>query len=173
MSKSRFVVGVMSAVALTVGLAAQGAYAGGAKKAEPQRNIVQIAREAGSFKTLVAALEATDLVGTLSGQGHGPFTVFAPTDEAFAKLPPGTVESLLKDPPALKKILLYHVVAGTVPASQVVGLSSAQTLNGQSVTISVVKGTVYLNGTTKVLQTDILARNGVIHVIDAVLIPKN
>ena len=173
MSKSRFIVGVMSAVALTVGLAAQGAYAGEANKARPKQNIVQIARGAGSFKTLVAALEATDLVGTLSGKGHGSFTVFAPTDEAFAKLPPGKVESLLKDPAALKKILLYHVVAGAVPASQVVGLSSAQTLNGQSVTISVVNGTVYLNGTTKVLQTDVMARNGVIHVIDAVLIPKN
>jgi len=173
MSKSRLIVGVMSAVALTIGLATQGASAGEAKKTAPLKNIVQIAREAGSFKTLVAALEATDLVGTLSGQGHGSFTVFAPTDEAFAKLPPGTVESLLKDPPALKKILLYHVVAGAVPASQVVGLSSAQTLNGQSVTISVVNGTVYLNGTTKVAQTDVMARNGLIHVIDAVLIPKN
>ena len=173
MSKSRLVVGVMSAVALTIGLATQGADAGEAKKAGPQKNIVQIAREAGSFKTLVAALEATDLVGTLSGQGHGSFTVFAPTDEAFAKLPPGTVESLLKDPPALKKILLYHVVAGTVPASQVVGLNSAKTLNGQSVSISVKDGNVYLNETTKVVKTDVMARNGVIHVIDAVLITKN
>lgn len=171
MSKSRLVVGVMSAVALTIGLAAQGADAGEAKRTGPEKNIVQIAREAGSFKTLVAALEATDLVGTLSGQGHGPFTVFAPTDEAFAKLKPGTVESLLKDPPALKKILLYHVVAGTVPASQVVGLSSAQTVNGQPVRISVQDRAVYLNETTKVVKTDVMARNGVIHVIDAVLIP--
>lgn len=173
MSKSRFIVGVMSAVALTVGLAAPGASAGEGKKITPQKNIVQVAREAGSFKTLIAALEATDLVGTLSGQGHGSFTVFAPTDEAFAKLPPGTVENLLANPAQLKQILLYHVVAGTVPASQVVGLNSAETLKGQSVTISVMNGTVYLNGTTKVVQTDVMARNGVIHVIDAVLIPNN
>lgn len=173
MSKSRLIVGVMSAVALTIGLATQGANAGEAKNAAPLKNIVQTAREAGSFKTLIAALEATDLVGTLSGQGQGPFTVFAPTDEAFAKLPPGTVESLLKNPTALKNILLYHVVAGAVPASQVVGLSSAQTLNGQSVAISVVGGSVYLNGTTKVVLTDVMARNGIIHVIDAVLIPGN
>jgi uncharacterized surface protein with fasciclin (FAS1) repeats len=171
MSKSRLIVGVMSAVALTIGLATQGANAGEAKKTVPQKNIVQVATEAGSFKTLVAALKATDLVGTLSGQGQGPFTVFAPTDEAFAKLPPGTVENLLANPEQLKQILLYHVVAGAVPASQVVGLSSAQTLNGQSVTISVTNGTVYLNGTTKVVQTDVMARNGIIHVIDSVLIP--
>lgn len=173
MLKSRIIVGVMSAAALTIGLATQGANAGEAKKSAPEKNIVQIAREAGSFKTLVAAIEATDLVGTLSGQGHGPFTVFAPTDEAFAKLPPGTVESLLKNPAALKQILLYHVVAGAVPASQVVGLSSAQTLNGKSVAISVVGGSVYLNGTTKVVKTDVMARNGIIHVIDSVLIPGN
>lgn len=173
MSKSRFIVAVLGAVALTIGAAAQGADAGEAKNAKPLKNIVQVAREAGSFNTLLAALEATDLVGTLSGQGQGPFTVFAPTDEAFARLPQGTVESLLKDPAALKKILLYHVVAGAVPASQVVGLTSAQTLNGQSVSISVANGTVYLNGTTQVVKTDVMARNGIIHVIDAVLIPAN
>jgi len=163
----------MSAVALMVGFGAQNAEAGEGKKAGVQKNIVQVATEAGSFKTLVAALKATDLVGVLSGQGQGSFTVFAPTDEAFAKLPPGTVENLLANPEQLKRILLYHVVAGAVPASQVVGLSSARTLNGQSVAISVANGTVYLNGTTKVAQTDVMARNGIIHVIDTVLIPNN
>jgi transforming growth factor-beta-induced protein len=163
----------MTAVALMVGFGAQNAEAVEAKNAGAQKNIVQVATEAGSFKTLVAALKATDLVGALSGQGQGPVTVFAPTDEAFAKLPPGTVENLLANPAQLKRILLYHVVAGAVPASQVVGLSSAQTLNGQSVAISVANGTVYLNGTTKVTQTDVMARNGIIHVIDAVLIPNN
>ena len=171
MSKSRIIVAAMSAVALTIGFAAQGANAGEAKKAAPQKNIVQIAREAGSFKTLVAALEATDLVGTLSGQGHGSFTVFAPTDEAFAKLPPGTVESLLKDPPALKKILLYHVVAWTKLAADVLGSATLPTLNGQSLTVST-SGGPKVNGSA-ITATDIRARNGVIHVIDAVLIPKN
>ena len=173
MKKSQLVVGVASVVALTVGLAAQGAKAGEAKKAAPLKNIVQVAREAGSFNTLIAALEKTGLIGTLSGQGHGPFTVFAPTDDAFAKLPPGTVETLLQNPTALKNILLYHVVAGAVPASQVVGLSSAPTLNGQSVTITVAGGNVFLNGTTKVVATDVMARNGIIHVIDSVLLPGN
>jgi uncharacterized surface protein with fasciclin (FAS1) repeats len=163
----------MSAVALMVGFGPQNAEAGEGKKAGAQKNIVQVASEAGSFKTLVAALKATDLVGVLSGQGQGSFTVFAPTDEAFAKLPPGTVENLLANPEQLKRILLYHVVAGAVPASQVVGLSSARTLNGQSVAVSVMNGSVYLNGTTKVAQTDVMARNGIIHVIDTVLIPSN
>ncbi|HET9328324.1 MAG TPA: fasciclin domain-containing protein [Candidatus Eisenbacteria bacterium] len=171
MSKSRFIVAVMSVVALTVGLATQGAYAGEAKKTGPKQNIVQIARETGSFKTLVAALEATDLIGTLSGQGHGPFTVFAPTDEAFAKLPPGTVESLLKDPPALKKILLYHVVAGSNLAADVLGSSALPTLNGQSLAIT--NGSVPKVNDSAIIGTDILARNGVIHVIDTVLIPQN
>ena len=171
MSKSRFVVAVMSAVALTIGLAAQSAYAGETKKAGPKQNIVQIAREAGSFKTLVAALQATDLVGTLSGQGRGSFTVFAPTDEAFAKLPPGTVEALLKDPSALKKILLYHVIAGSNLAADVLESNSLPTLNGQS--LAVTNAGVPKVNDSAIIKTDILARNGVIHVIDAVLIPQN
>jgi len=170
MSKSRLIVGV-SAIALTIGLATQGANAGEAKKTGPQKNIVQIAREAGSFKTLVAALEATDLVGTLSGQGQGPFTVFAPTDEAFAKLPAGTVESLLKDPPALKKILLYHVVAGSYLAADVLASTTLPTVNGQSLAVST-SGGPKVNDSA-ITSTDIRARNGVIHVIDTVLIPQN
>jgi uncharacterized surface protein with fasciclin (FAS1) repeats len=132
--------------------------------------ITKVARDAGSFTTLLAALEATDLYGALTAKG--PFTVFAPTDEAFAKLPPGTLEALLANPMQLKQILLYHVVEGAVPASTVVGLTSVTTLNGQSVDISVMDGKVYLNGTTQVIATDVMARNGIIHVIDSVLLPR-
>jgi len=134
----------------------------------PPKNIVQTARQAGTFTTLIAALKATDLVGTLSGQG--PFTVFAPTDEAFAKLPAGTVEALLKDPAALKQILLYHVVAGEVPASQVVATPSLLTVQGGSLTVTTLGG-VKVND-ANVTATDIPARNGIIHVIDTVLIPR-
>lgn len=169
MSKSRLVVGVMSAAALTIGLGAQGASAGEARNATPLKNIVQVAREAGSFKTLLAALEATGLIGTLSGQGHGPFTVFAPTDEAFANLPAGTVESLLEDPPALEKILLYHVVPGTYLAGDVLASTTLRTMNGQSLAITTVGGPKV--NQSAIAATDIRARNGVIHVIDAVLIP--
>ena len=153
-----------------VAVAPTAANAGGAGKSEVKRNIVQIAREAGTFKTLVAALEATDLVGTLSGKGPGGFTVFAPTDEAFAKLPPGTVESLLKDPPALKKILLYHVVPGRILAAQVLAAGTLPTVNGQPLTISNTSGPKVNDAA--IVATDIVARNGVIHVIDAVLLPR-
>jgi uncharacterized surface protein with fasciclin (FAS1) repeats len=140
------------------------------REGAPLKNIIQTAREAGSFTTLLAAIEATDLVGTLSGQGKGPFTVFAPTDEAFAKLPAGTLEALLKDPESLKQILLYHVVAGEVPASEVVSASSLSTLQGGALTVSTAGG-VKVND-ANVTATDIRARNGIIHVIDTVLIPR-
>jgi uncharacterized surface protein with fasciclin (FAS1) repeats len=143
------------------------AFAAPPEGAKP-KNIVQTARQAGSFNTLIQALKATDLVGTLSGQGS--FTVFAPTDEAFAKLPAGTLESLLKDPATLKQILLYHVVAGEVPASQVVASSTLQTVQGGSLTVNTVGG-VKVND-ANVTATDIQARNGIIHVIDTVLIPR-
>ena len=123
------------------------------------------------FRSLTAALEAAGLVGTLKGKG--PFTVFAPTDEAFAKLPEGRLKSLLK--PANKQkltaLLTYHVVAGDVKAADVVKLSSVKTLNGQSITIKVVGGKVLINGAT-VVKADIAATNGTIHVIDTVLMPK-
>ena len=137
----------------------------------PTKNIVDTAVSAGSFKTLTAALEAAGLVGTL--EGKGPFTVFAPTDQAFAKLPAGTVEMLLKpvNKQKLTALLTYHVVAGDVKAADVVKLSSAKTLNGQSVTIKVVGGKVLINGAT-VVKADIAATNGTIHVIDTVLMPK-
>jgi uncharacterized surface protein with fasciclin (FAS1) repeats len=136
-----------------------------------EKNIVQTAVEAGSFKTLAAALQAADLVEAL--QGAGPFTVLAPTDEAFAQLPPGTVETLLKpeNKAKLAGILTFHVVPGKVPAAQVTKLSGAKTLNGQRVDIATSGETVTVNG-ARVVKTDISCSNGVIHVIDAVILPE-
>ena len=134
---------------------------------EPQ-TIVDIAIADGRFTTLVAALQAADLVDALSGKG--PFTVFAPTDEAFAKLPDGTVEALLEDIPALTDILLYHVVPGSVLAEDVVNLEAAETLLGENIQIRVADGSVFINDAEAII-TDILTDNGVIHVIDSVLLP--
>ena len=131
-------------------------------------DLVDTAVGAGSFKTLAAALQAAGLVETLKGQG--PFTVFAPTDAAFAKLPAGTVEALLKDLPKLKAILTYHVVAGQVEAKDVVKLAKATTVNGQDLAIGTLSG-VTVNG-AKVVKADVQASNGVIHVIDTVLMPQ-
>jgi uncharacterized surface protein with fasciclin (FAS1) repeats len=132
-------------------------------------DIVQTATEAGSFSTLLTAAEAAGLVETL--QGEGPYTVFAPTDEAFAALPAGTLDGLLADPEALKKVLLYHVVSGAVSSDQVVGLTSADSVEGSPIAIAVKDGSVYLNDSAKVLTTDVMASNGVIHVIDQVILP--
>lgn len=136
-----------------------------------KKDIVDTAVAAGSFNTLAAALTAGGLVDTL--KSAGPFTVFAPTDEAFAKLPAGTVENLLKpeNKDQLVSILTYHVVAGKVMAADVVKLTSATTVNGADVAIRVEDGSVSVNG-AKVTATDIVATNGVIHVIDSVLIPE-
>ena len=134
-----------------------------------EKDIVDTAVAAGSFTTLAAALDAAGLVDTLKGEG--PFTVFAPTDDAFAKLPAGTVESLLQDIPTLTQILTYHVVAGKVDASQVVTLDRAETVNGESLSISVENGTVMIDN-AKVVTTDIMASNGIIHVIDSVVLPQ-
>jgi uncharacterized surface protein with fasciclin (FAS1) repeats len=131
-------------------------------------DIVDVAVSNGSFKTLVAAVQAAGLVDTLKGKG--PYTVFAPTDEAFAKLPKGTVESLLKDIPKLTSILTYHVVAGKVTAADVMKLTAAKTVQGQSVSIQV-NGGVKVNGANVVIP-DVMADNGVIHVIDSVILPK-
>ena len=135
------------------------------------KDIVQVADGAGSFKTLVAALKAAGLVDTL--KGDGPFTVFAPTDEAFAKLPKGTLEDLLKpeNKAKLTAILTYHVVAGNVKAADVVKLTSAKTVQGGQVTIAVNGKTVSVDS-SKVVATDIAALNGTIHVIDTVMMPK-
>ena len=138
---------------------------------EEKNTIVDIAVADGRFTTLVAALTAADLVETLSGDG--PFTVFAPTDDAFAALPAGTLDTLLlpESKQALTDILLYHVVSGKVMAADVVTLSGATTVLGKDVTITVKDGNVFLNDTVQVIITDIEASNGVIHVIDAVLLP--
>lgn len=130
-------------------------------------DIVDTAVKAGSFNTLLAAVKAAGLVDTL--KGTGPFTVFAPTDEAFAKLPAGTVDGLLKDIPKLKQILTYHVVSGKVMAADVTKLKSAKTVEGSDVKIDASKG-VKINDST-VTTPDVAADNGVIHVIDAVLMP--
>jgi len=134
------------------------------------QDIVDTAVGAGSFKTLVAAVTAASLVDTL--KSTGPFTVFAPSDEAFAKLPAGTVESLLKDIPKLTAILTYHVVSGKVLAADVMTMDGkeAATVQGSKIKISTSHG-VKLNGTANVVTTDILCTNGVIHVIDSVILP--
>jgi len=138
--------------------------------ATPSKDIVAVAAGAGSFNTLVAAIKAAGLVETL--QGAGPFTVFAPTDEAFAKLPAGTVESLLKpeNKQKLVGILTYHVVPGKVMAADVKTMQ-ARTVNGQSLSITVGAGGVMVNN-AKVVTTDVAASNGVIHVIDTVVLPQ-
>ncbi len=134
------------------------------------KDIVDTAVAAGSFKTLAAALQAAGLVDTLKSKG--PFTVFAPTDEAFAKLPPGTLEDLLKpeNKEKLVAILTYHVVPGEVMAAQVTKMKSAKTVNGKTISITVKGGTVMVNN-AEVVKTDIVCSNGVIHVIDSVLLP--
>ena len=136
--------------------------------ASAESTIVDLAVADGRFTTLVAAVQAAGLVDTLKSKG--PFTVFAPTDDAFKKLPAGTVEGLLKDIPTLKNILLYHVVSGDVRAADVVKLTSANTVLGKPVTIKVEGDKVMVNNAT-VIITDIVASNGVIHVIDTVLLP--
>ena len=135
-----------------------------------KKDIVDTAVHAGSFNTLVTAVKAADLVDTLKGEG--PFTVFAPTDEAFAKLPASTIENLLKpeNKAKLQSILTYHVVPGKVMSSDVVKLDSADTVNGKSLKIAMNYGSVMIEG-AKVIKTDILSSNGVIHVIDTVMVP--
>ena len=136
-------------------------------------NIVETAREAGTFQTLLTAVDAAGLGETLAD--GGPFTVFAPTDAAFAHVPKATLAKLAKDKMLLKRVLLYHVVAGKVPASAVVTLNgkSVKTLAGATVKISVKGGKVYLNGSTLVTKPDVMASNGIIHVIDEVLLPPS
>lgn len=138
---------------------------------DEKADIVDTAVAAGSFETLVAAVKAADLVDTLKGEG--PFTVFAPTDEAFAKLPDGTLESLLlpENKEKLQAILTYHVVSGKVMAETAATLDSAKTVNGQSIDISSYNGAVKVDGAT-VVTADIETSNGVIHVIDEVILPE-
>jgi len=152
-SLSRFVAGAALAFATSVSLAA---------------DIVDTAVSAGQFKTLVKAVQEAGLVDTL--KGDGPFTVFAPTDEAFAKLPAGTLEALLKDKEKLAAVLTYHVVPGKVMAAQVKP-GPVKTVQGQPLIVSASYGTVMVNN-AKVVKTDIVTSNGVIHVIDTVVLPQ-
>jgi len=140
-------------------------------RAQQTKDIVDTAVAAGSFTTLAKALTAADLVATL--KGPGPFTVFAPTDEAFAKLPAGTVENLLKpeNQAMLRRVLTYHVVPGKVMAADVVKVTSAKAVSGDMLSIKAGGGTVMVDQ-ARVVKTDIAASNGVIHVVDAVLLPR-
>jgi uncharacterized surface protein with fasciclin (FAS1) repeats len=164
--KRTFVLGLFFA------LAAAPAFAGscGSDAMKASNNIVETAVSAGSFETLVAAVKAANLADTLAGEG--PYTVFAPTDEAFAKLPEGTVENLLANPDQLREILLYHVVPGKVTAAQVVNLDRATTAQGSDIAIKVADGAVMVNDAS-VITTDIETSNGVIHVIDRVILPSS
>ena len=156
---------VAAVAAVTLGASAS---ASSASRSAGDQNIVQTAIAAGQFKTLTSLLTKAGLVDTLST--GGPFTVFAPTDAAFARVPKATLAALAKHPAQLKSVLLYHVVPGSVTASDVVKLSSAKTLEGSSVLIKVNKGGVFVNQ-AKVTMPDVMASNGVIHVINKVLIP--
>jgi uncharacterized surface protein with fasciclin (FAS1) repeats len=160
---------LVAAVVVMASLLSLNAVAG--PKAAPTKDLVDTAVAAGSFKTLAAALQAAGLIDTL--KGPGPFTVFAPTDEAFAKLPAGTVEDLLKpeNKDKLVAVLTYHVVPGNVTAAQVSKMSSAKTVNGQMLTIRANGGAVMVDN-AKVVKADILCSNGVIHVVDSVILPK-
>ena len=161
-----FAIGTLVTVMMTV--AASKATAAPAET----KDLVDTAVTAGSFNTLAKALTAADLIGTLKGKG--PFTVFAPTDEAFAKLPAGTLESLLKpeNKAKLRRILTYHVVSGNVTAADAVKLHSAKAVSGDMIMIATHDGMVTVDN-AKVVKTDIVASNGVIHVIDAVMLPKD
>ena len=164
----------MSSILMTLVVMGMGCHGHGTREGSEQAaamDIVDTAVAAGDFNTLATALKAADLVGTL--KGPGPFTVFAPTDAAFAKLPAGTLDSLLRseNKQKLASILTYHVVAGKVMAADVLKLTAAKTVNGQSVSINTSGGRVMVNK-AMVIQTDIKCSNGVIHVIDAVVLPK-
>ncbi len=159
--------GLAAALILTAPAVLAGSHEDAAKAAEAPRDIVHVAAGAGTFGTLLAALEAADLVETLSGEG--PFTVFAPTDEAFAKIPKSDLDALLADREKLAAVLTYHVAPGKLMAKDVVALDSVATVQGQSIDIATDDG-VTVDG-AKVLETDITASNGIIHVIDTVILP--
>lgn len=158
-------ISILTVAAVALSLAATTATA----RPATEKNIVQTAVAAGKFKTLTKLLKTAGLAGALAKPG--PFTVFAPTDAAFAKVPKTTLAALLKNRAKLRAVLLYHVVSGKVTSDQVVKLRSAKTLNGKSVRIRVTGGSVFVN-TAKVTTPDVAASNGVIHVINRVLIPR-
>ena len=162
---------VITALVLALAVGVATATAGRATTAGPkmgEKNLVQTAVAAGQFKTLASLLQKAGLAGTL--EGKGPFTVFAPTDTAFAKVPKATLASLAKNKAKLRAVLLYHVVKGKVTAAQAMKLHSARTLEGKPVSIRVSAGKVIVGGAT-VVKANVMASNGVIHVINKVLIP--
>ena len=168
------VLALMGAVATAPASArAQGGMAmgSGMAMAMNDKDIVETAIAAGTFTTLAKALRETGLVETL--KGAGPFTVFAPTDAAFAKLPAAQLKALMRDKSKLRAMLMYHVVPGTMTASQVMGMTDATTAQGAMIAIRMDGSHVMLNGTTTVTSSDIKAKNGVIHVIDTVLMPPD
>ena len=169
MKRIRTTVGLLVVAAFAAAALAASASGSSASRSGADQNIVQTAIAAGQFNTLASLLTKAGLVDTLST--GGPFTVFAPTDAAFAKVPKATLDALAEDPAQLKSVLLYHVVSGRVAAADVVKLTSAKTLEGRSVAIKTVDGSVYIDK-AKVTTPDVTASNGVIHVIDSVLIPK-
>jgi uncharacterized surface protein with fasciclin (FAS1) repeats len=168
----RTIIVTLAVAALAVAAVVAPATAGQSRKSDEMGNIVQVAVGAGQFKTLVSLVKKAGLAGALSKPGAN-LTVFAPTDAAFAKVPKATLAALGKDKKALQGVLLYHVVKGKVPAAKVVTLNgkSVKTLNGKSVKITVRGGAVFINGSTKVVTTDVKASNGIIHVINKVLLP--
>jgi uncharacterized surface protein with fasciclin (FAS1) repeats len=174
MQQRRLVLSLAAASAIAVPVAAT-TVAGAAPQAPAaqsaaSKTIVGVAAGDARFSTLVKLVKSAGLATTLS---KGSYTVFAPTNAAFAKVPKATLDALGKDKAKLKAVLLYHVVKGRVPASKVVKLKSAKTLEGASVKIAVKGGKVYLNGSTRVTKTDVKASNGIIHVINRVLLPPS
>lgn len=165
MRKPRFIVAVLALTAVVVATAGSPA----AAETRKEGDIVDTAVEAGQFTTLASLLKKARLVGAL--QAKGPFTVLAPSDAAFAKVPDSTLAALGADRAKLRSVLLYHVIAGKVTAAKVTKLRSARTLNGQSVRIRIRGGNVFIGG-ARVVKTDVPATNGVIHVLDRVLIPR-
>jgi len=153
----------MAALLLTVGAAQSLA------QQQPAKDVIDTAADAGTFKTLIKAAQESGMVATLKGQG--PFTVFAPTDEAFAKLPAGTLDTLMQDKQKLSALLASHVVSGRLLAADVTKMKSAKTVNGQEVTFTVKDGAPMVNN-AKIIKADVLASNGVIHAIDTVFLPK-
>jgi uncharacterized surface protein with fasciclin (FAS1) repeats len=172
---TRRLVASLAAVGLAVGLLSVTSVAGAATSPNKQaggtnKTIVEVAAGDPQFSTLVSLINSAGLASTLSS---GSYTVFAPTNAAFAKVPKATLDALAQDKAKLKAVLLYHVVRGRVPASKVVKLTSAKTLNGASVRIAVRRDKVYLNGSTRVTKTNVRASNGFIHVINRVLLPPS
>ena len=171
---TRRLVASLAAVGLAVGLLSVTSVSGAATSPHTQagtnKTIVEVAAGDPQFSTLVSLINSAGLASTLSS---GSYTVFAPTNAAFAKVPKATLDALAQDKEKLKAVLLYHVVRGRVPASKVVKLTSAKTVNGASVRISVRRDKVYLNGSTRVTKTNVRASNGIIHVINRVLLPPS